>query len=268
MGARDGRGDGVDGCGLRAWDASARCGRRRRPPGCRHGSLASWPFRTTAPSASTIRRGLNEHVMPIGANMAVRAVGGPADRRVARRTGQAAAHAALRRGPRVLPAHAEGRNARRVRTAAPRSRTSSRPSACAAATSAAGCTTTDESVSALEREFPTTSRYLLGVPRYLWREAAAEVARLGRALAPRRAADRFASLTRLSWFVGYLRGAWQGRCMPIRAPRSDRRQPGDRYRHAVPAARRQHRDRRLPDAVHASATWASASTGSGCSWRR
>ena len=66
-------------------------------------------------------------------------------------------------------------------------------------------------VSALEREFPTTSRYLLGVPRYLWRQAAAEVARLGRALAPRRAADRFASLTRLSWFIGYLRGAWQGR---------------------------------------------------------
>ncbi|MBP7569005.1 MAG: hypothetical protein KBA95_02980, partial [Acidobacteria bacterium] len=60
-------------------------------------------------------------------------------------------------------------------------------------------------------EFPTTSRYLLGVPRYLWRQAGVELARFGRAALGRQAPERFASLTRLLWFVGYLRGAWQGR---------------------------------------------------------
>lgn len=66
-------------------------------------------------------------------------------------------------------------------------------------------------VSVIDRDFPTTSHYLLGVPRHRWRYAAVELARFGRALVRLRSAEGFASLTRLLWFVGYVRGAWQGR---------------------------------------------------------
>jgi glycosyltransferase involved in cell wall biosynthesis len=65
--------------------------------------------------------------------------------------------------------------------------------------------------SLIQREYPTTSRYLLKVPRHFWRGLAQEIARLGGAVVRRREAERFASVTRLFWFAGYLRGAWQGR---------------------------------------------------------
>lgn len=60
----------------------------------------------------------------------------------------------------------------------------------------------------LEREYPSTNRYLLGVPRYLWREAAASAREFASAAWRRDEGKRFARETRLRWFAGYLRGAW------------------------------------------------------------
>lgn len=157
-----------------------------------------------------IRRGLNEHAMPIGANMAVRAevvrcLGGwRADMGKLRHTLRSGEdhefylrmlHAGMRGvyEPRASVAHLVP--AERLRRAY----------------FLRWLHDNGRIVSALEREFPTTSRYLLGVPRYLWRQAGTELARFGRASLGRQAPERFASLTRLFWFAGYLRGAWQGR---------------------------------------------------------
>jgi cellulose synthase/poly-beta-1,6-N-acetylglucosamine synthase-like glycosyltransferase len=66
-------------------------------------------------------------------------------------------------------------------------------------------------VSRLESSYATAVRKLFGVPRYLWRQAAADaVATLGGFFVgdERR---RFATLVRLIWFGGYVRGAWWGR---------------------------------------------------------
>ena len=51
---------------------------------------------------------------------------------------------------------------------------------------------------------PAVTR-LLGVPRYLWRQAATNVAKLG----SRHAATRFAAVTRVLWFAGYVRERWR-----------------------------------------------------------
>ncbi len=162
------------------------------------------------PDRFEIRTGLNEHAMPIGANMAVRAdvvgrIGGwRADLGKLRDT--------LRSGEdhefylRMLAAGMRGIYEPRASVAhfVPAER-------LRRAYFLRWLHDNGRVVSAIEREFPTTSRYVLGVPRYLWRQAAGELARLGRPGRGRRDADRFASLTRLSWFLGYLRGAWQGR---------------------------------------------------------
>ena len=63
-------------------------------------------------------------------------------------------------------------------------------------------------VAGLERQFPSTPRYLLGVPRYLWRQAAADAVDFVRALGPRGERARFAAETRMLWFAGFLRGSW------------------------------------------------------------
>ena len=66
-------------------------------------------------------------------------------------------------------------------------------------------------VSRLESVYTTAVRKLFGVPRYLWRQAAADaVATLGGFFVgdERR---RFARLVRLIWFGGYVRDAWWGR---------------------------------------------------------
>jgi hypothetical protein len=63
-------------------------------------------------------------------------------------------------------------------------------------------------VAALDRWYPKPVAQLLGVPRYLWREALTDAARLltpSVAFAP---ADRFATTARLGWFAGYLSGSW------------------------------------------------------------
>jgi glucosyl-dolichyl phosphate glucuronosyltransferase len=63
-------------------------------------------------------------------------------------------------------------------------------------------------VAGLERQFPSTPRYLLGVPRYLWRQAATDALRFVASFRPRAGRARFAAETRMVWFVGFLRGAW------------------------------------------------------------
>jgi glycosyltransferase involved in cell wall biosynthesis len=69
-------------------------------------------------------------------------------------------------------------------------------------------------VARVEREYPPQVARLLGVPRYLWRHAAADAATMARAAVIDAPATRFAAEARLLWFAGYLREAWSG---PARA---------------------------------------------------
>jgi len=71
-------------------------------------------------------------------------------------------------------------------------------------------------VAGLEREFPSTPRYLLGVPRYLWRQAAGDALAFLAALRPRAARSRFAAETRVLWFAGFLDGTWRARPGTVR----------------------------------------------------
>lgn len=79
----------------------------------------------------------------------------------------------------------------------------------------------------LERRFPRTARYLLGVPRYLWRQFASDLgsAALGAATFDARRAA--AGWMRTVWAAGYLKGRWrrprpaaQVDARPATAPRS------------------------------------------------
>jgi glycosyltransferase involved in cell wall biosynthesis len=65
-------------------------------------------------------------------------------------------------------------------------------------------------VSRLETEHVASMRQLLGVPRYLWRQAAADLWSAGRAAIAGDRATRFAALVRVVWFGGYVREAWLG----------------------------------------------------------
>lgn len=69
-------------------------------------------------------------------------------------------------------------------------------------------------VATIERAYPTTTRYLVGVPRYLWRNATRDLCRLAMAAAKGDRAGMFAGTTRLTWFVGFTRAAWRGRSRP------------------------------------------------------
>lgn len=61
-------------------------------------------------------------------------------------------------------------------------------------------------VAGLEEEYPTTDRYLLNVPRYLWRRAASDLAVIAKSGALRDRKRATAARMRLGWFAGYLRG--------------------------------------------------------------
>lgn len=65
---------------------------------------------------------------------------------------------------------------------------------------------------------PDTSRRLLGVPRYLWRQAGVDLASWLSGLLRRNAAVRFGAAGRLLWFAGFLREAWFGPPGPHAAP--------------------------------------------------
>lgn len=73
-------------------------------------------------------------------------------------------------------------------------------------------------VAGLERDYPTTDHYLLGVPRYLWRAAAEDAGRAATAVLRRDTPARFTAAVRLLWFAGYLREVWQGRELRRAAP--------------------------------------------------
>jgi glycosyltransferase involved in cell wall biosynthesis len=66
-------------------------------------------------------------------------------------------------------------------------------------------------VARLEAEYPSTTRRLAGVPRYLWRAAATDAVRAARAALARDSAARFAGSARLIWFAGFVREAWRPR---------------------------------------------------------
>jgi glycosyltransferase involved in cell wall biosynthesis len=61
-------------------------------------------------------------------------------------------------------------------------------------------------VARLEATHPLRVKRLLGVPRYLWRQGARELARL---TFTRHPAERFAASTRVLWIAGYLRETWR-----------------------------------------------------------
>jgi glycosyltransferase involved in cell wall biosynthesis len=65
-------------------------------------------------------------------------------------------------------------------------------------------------VSRLERGYLTSARFLLGVPRYLWRALAADAVSTMGATLRGDAARRCASALRVLWFAGYLRESWFG----------------------------------------------------------
>ena len=66
-------------------------------------------------------------------------------------------------------------------------------------------------VARLERAYATPVAFLLGVPRYLWRQVLSDIASTVRAALSGNEAQRFASGLRVIWFAGYLRASWSGR---------------------------------------------------------
>lgn len=66
-------------------------------------------------------------------------------------------------------------------------------------------------VACLERSYPAAAAMLLGVPRYLWRQALLDGWSALRAAVTGQPARRFAATLRVIWFAGYLRESWFGR---------------------------------------------------------
>ena len=66
-------------------------------------------------------------------------------------------------------------------------------------------------VACLERSYAVAVAMLLGVPRYLWRQAVKDALSAVRAAVTGNRAQRFASAVRVIWFAGYLRESWFGR---------------------------------------------------------
>jgi len=71
-----------------------------------------------------------------------------------------------------------------------------------------------QDVARLEATYPS-GRRLFGVPRYLWRAAAADALAAARATATFDAPSRFAAMVRLIWITGYLRASWFGDASPV-----------------------------------------------------
>jgi glycosyltransferase involved in cell wall biosynthesis len=65
-------------------------------------------------------------------------------------------------------------------------------------------------VALLERAYPAGLPFLLGVPRHLWRRLIADAVSTLRASIGGDEAQRFASALRMLWFAGYLRESWFG----------------------------------------------------------
>ena len=65
-----------------------------------------------------------------------------------------------------------------------------------------------QDVSRLEASHTGSVRRLLGVPRYLWRQAAVDTVSMIKAGVAGDPRQRFAASTRLIWFSGYIRDSW------------------------------------------------------------
>jgi glucosyl-dolichyl phosphate glucuronosyltransferase len=72
-------------------------------------------------------------------------------------------------------------------------------------------------VAMLEAGYPARTPMLFALPRYMWRRAAGDLARLARASLTFDAAERLRRGIALLWFAGYAREAW------LAAPRRERR---------------------------------------------
>ncbi len=79
-------------------------------------------------------------------------------------------------------------------------------------------------VAGLEDEYPSTTHYLFGVPRYLWRHLARNVLLAAWGILTWNTRQSAAAEMQLAWFLGYLRGRWS-------------RRPGNRTVHAASAPR-------------------------------
>jgi glucosyl-dolichyl phosphate glucuronosyltransferase len=66
-------------------------------------------------------------------------------------------------------------------------------------------------VACLERSYATPAARLFGVPRYLWRQALTDGITSLRAATTGDQVQRFASALRVIWFAGYLRESWYAR---------------------------------------------------------
>jgi glycosyltransferase involved in cell wall biosynthesis len=154
-------------------------------------------------------QGVNERVVPIGANMAVRAS-------VVRRLGGlhpdlGKLEGSLRTGEdhefflRMIHAGCRGvyEPAALVRHWVPRERLEPRYFR-------RWLYQNGRDVSRLETAHVASMHQLLGVPRYLWRQAAGDLWSAARAAVTGDRATRFAALVRVVWFGGYLREAWLG----------------------------------------------------------
>ena len=62
----------------------------------------------------------------------------------------------------------------------------------------------------MEDDYPTTERYVLNVPRYLWRQVLVDVLRFVRAVFTVDYPGAVANEMRLAWFTGYIRDRWIG----------------------------------------------------------
>jgi glucosyl-dolichyl phosphate glucuronosyltransferase len=74
-------------------------------------------------------------------------------------------------------------------------------------------------VAGLEDRFPTTARYVLRVPRYLWRQVLVHAGVAARGWLARDAKRALAAEMRLRWFAGFLRARWSPRRAAVRVPR-------------------------------------------------
>jgi glycosyltransferase involved in cell wall biosynthesis len=70
-----------------------------------------------------------------------------------------------------------------------------------------------QDVARIEATYPPDVARLLGIPRYLWRDAAGNMARAVRAVFAGDDRRRFAASLRLIWFASYLRESWRPRAM-------------------------------------------------------
>jgi glucosyl-dolichyl phosphate glucuronosyltransferase len=169
------------------------------------------------PSALPIAAGLNEHIMPIGANMAVRAA-------VVRRLGGLRVElgkleGTLRTGEdhefflRLLQHGSRGVYEPRalVHHRVPGERLHR-------GYFRRWLYQNGRDVALVERMYPRGARRLLGIPRYLWREAASSGIAAARAALRNDPARRLSAALRVIWIVAYVRQTWLGpRLAPLAA---------------------------------------------------